>query len=169
MKTVFTTRRILSAAFVSLGLVASAYAVAPKDDFPNGPGAGMHQKHMAREMKDMSRLQTELKLDAKQAALWQEAEKAMQESRNGMRERFRKHQQEMLALVSQPGADLRAAAMRMDDFKAEGQKLHQANRDRWLSVYDSLNAEQKEKARTFFKSKLERVEKHFAQRGGERG
>lgn len=33
----------------------------------------------------------------------------------------------------------------MDDFRAEGQKLHQENRDRWLAVYDTLNPEQKEK------------------------
>lgn len=37
----------------------------------------------------------------------------------------------------------------MDDFRAEGQKLHQANRDRWLAVYDTLNPEQKEKVRVF--------------------
>ena len=169
MNTPFTPRSILTAVVVSLGLVASAYAVAPKDDAPNGPGAGMHQKHMAREMKDLLRLQTELKLDTKQAALWQEAEKSMQESRVGMRERMRKNHQEIQSLLAQPGADLRAVAKRMDEFKAEGQKLREASRDRWLAVYDSLNADQKEKARQFFKNKLDRMEKRFAQHGGDRG
>lgn len=113
-----------------------------------------------RGMKGMSRLHDELKLDAKQEALWQDAEKASKENMAGMRDRFRQHHEEIQALIDKPGADLRAVAKRMDEFKAEGQKLREANRDRWLTVYDSLNAEQKEKARVFFKSKLERMARH---------
>ena len=123
-------------------------------------------------MKEISRLHDDLKLDAKQDALWKEAEKAGKESMGGMRERFRKQHEEMLTLLSQPGADLRAVARRMDESRTEGQKLHEANRDRWLAVYDALDSGQKEKARIFFKSKLERTGQRgsgHSQRGQNRG
>ena len=57
------------------------------------------------------------------------------------------------------GADLRDVTKCMDDFRAEGQKLHQENRDRWFAVYDTLNPEQKEKVRVFFKGMSERMGK----------
>ena len=53
----------------------------------------------------------------------------------------------------------RAVLKRMDDFRADAQKQREAGRDRWLAVYDSLNAEQKEKARVFFVDKMERTGK----------
>jgi hypothetical protein len=45
----------------------------------------------------------------------------------------------------------------MDELKDAGRKQREAGRDRWLAVYDSLDAAQKEKARLFFKSKIERM------------
>jgi hypothetical protein len=85
-----------------------------------------------------------------------------------MRERFGKQREENLTLLKQPGADLRTVLKRMDELKAEGQKQHEDNRERWLTVYDSLNADQKEKARLFFLGKLERME-HGGPRGPGRG
>ena len=52
-----------------------------------------------------------------------------------------------------------AISKRMDDLKAEGMKERDAVRERWLAVYDTLNPEQKEKARLFFKAGAERMEK----------
>ena len=37
--------------------------------------------------------------------------------------------------------------------------MRQENRDRWLAVYDTLNPEQKEKVRVFFKGMSERMGK----------
>lgn len=51
-----------------------------------------------------------------------------------MRERFRKHHEEIKAQLDQPGADLRAVAKRMDELKADGQKQANAVRERWLNV-----------------------------------
>jgi uncharacterized membrane protein len=128
----------------------------------------MQQGRMMHGMKDMARLHDDLKLDAKQEALWQDAAKAGREAMQGARERMRKEHEETLAMLSQPGADLRALAKRMDDFRAQVQQQHLANRDRWLAVYDVLNAEQKEKARLFIKSRFERMP-HGAMHGRGRG
>ena len=162
MKTKFSSRHIVTAVALSIGLAASAFAAPPLGEGPAQP-TGMHERHMAHGMKELARLHDDLKLTAKQETLWQEAEKVGKESMNGMHERFTKHHEEIQAQLSQPGADLRAIAKRMDEFKAEGQKQHEANRDRWLAVYDALNAEQKEQARVFFKSKFEKLG-HFGKR-----
>ena len=163
MNTRLSSRQILVAVAASIGLSASAFAMPPQGDMGNGPANRMHERHVARGMKEMSRLHEELKLDAKQEALWKEAETASKANRTAMRERFGKHREEIQSLLSQPGADLRAVAKRMSELKAEGQKLREANTERWLAVYDSLNAEQKEKARLFFKARLERFD-HFGKR-----
>ena len=59
-------------------------------------------------------------------------------------------------MISKPGADLRAVLTQMDELRDAGRKQREAARDRWLTVYDALDAAQKEKARLFLKSKLER-------------
>lgn len=149
----------LAAVAVSATMATAAFAMPWGGDHDGKPG-NRSECRSEKGMKGMSRLHDDLKLDAKQQALWTEAEKASKESMTGMRDRFRQHHEEIQALIDKPGADLREVAKRMDEFKSEGQKLREASRDRWLTVYDSLNAEQKEKARVFFKSKLDRMARH---------
>ncbi len=162
MKTHFSPRLFIASSVIALGIAGSAFAAPPpQGDAPGGPGASMHQGPRMQGMKEMARLHDDLKLDAKQEALWQDAAKVSKDGMGGMRERMRKQHEEIKNLLSQPGADLHAVAKRMDDFRAEGQALHQANRDRWLAVYDALNPEQKEKARLFLQKKLE----HMGHRG----
>ena len=164
----FSPRRVAAIAALALGVAVTAYAMPPRDGESCSPGAGMPEQHMSRGFKAMTQLHHNLKLDDKQEALWKEAENAQKDGMTGMRDRFRQHHDEIQALLDKPGADLRAVAKRMDEFKAEGQKLHEASRDRWLTVYDTLNAEQKEQARVFFKSKLDGMG-HHDQRGRGRG
>ncbi len=157
MKKLYSPRILVAAMALSLGLAASSYAM-PRGEH-RAPGMGMPGHHAMYPDRAMNRLHDELKLDAKQDAQWKEAEKFAREHRDTMRERFRKHHEEIKSMLDQPGADLRAVATRMDDFKAEGLKERDAVRERWLAVYDTLNPEQKEKARLFFKSGAERMER----------
>ena len=157
MKKLYSPRILVATVALSLGLVASSYAM-PRGEHP-GPGMGMPGHHAMVHGRAVNRLHDELKLDAKQEAQWKEAEKFSQEHRDTMRERFRKGHAEIKAMLDQPGADLRAISKRMDDLKAEGMKERDAVRERWLAVYDTLNPEQKEKARLFFKAGAERMEK----------
>lgn len=156
-----SARTMLIAGVLTLGGAATAFAVAPADGERCGPGRGMHgMSHgMQHGMKGMTRLHGELKLDAKQEALWQEAEKSAKENMGGRREQMRQQRQAALETLKQPGADLRVVMKQMDEARDAGRKQHEASRERWLAVYDSLNAEQKEKARLFFKDKLERMER----------
>ncbi|MFB0936938.1 MAG: periplasmic heavy metal sensor [Propionivibrio sp.] len=157
MKQLLSPRILVAAAAFSLGLAANSYAM-PRGEHP-GPGMGMPGHYAIVHDRAMNRLHGELNLDAKQEALWQEAEKFSQDHRDTMRERFRKERAEIKAMLDQPGADLRAIAKRTDDLRAEGIKERNAVRERWLAVYDTLNPEQKEKARLFFKAGAERFER----------
>ena len=164
MEKLFSPRLLVAALTLSLGLAASSYAMPRGEN--RGPDMGRPGHHMMmHDGKGFARLHDDLKLDAKQEALWQDADKFSKENFDGRRDQFRKHHEEMQAMLAKPNADLRAIAKRMDDFKAENQKLHSAVRDRWLNVYDSLNAEQKEKARVFFKDNMERRQEMGDRRG----
>ncbi|MBI4743030.1 MAG: periplasmic heavy metal sensor [Betaproteobacteria bacterium] len=156
MKTRYSTSILATALALAIGLGGTAFAMGP--DGRCGPPGDRMEMRMNYGMKEMARLHDDLKLDAKQEAAWQEADSATRGNIGGMREQMRKQREEGLAALNQPGADLRAIAKRMDEFRDAGRKQHEANRDRWLAVYDLLNAEQKEKARLFFKSKLERMD-----------
>jgi len=168
MKKLITPRLLVAALTLSLGLAANSFAM-PRGEYhgyQGGPGMGMPGHHAMVHGRAMTRLHDDLKLDAKQEALWKDAEKFAQEHRDKMRERFGKDHAEIKAMLDQPGADLRAVTKRMDDLRAEGMKQRDTVRDRWLAVYDSLNAEQKEKARVFFKTGMERMGDKAKERGG---
>jgi Spy/CpxP family protein refolding chaperone len=154
MKSKFSPRLLVAALVLALGAGGAAFAMSPERC---GAGGGRMQHGMGYHLQDMSRLHGELKLDARQEALWQDAEQFSKTSMRDMREQMRKHREEALAAVSKPGADLRAILKQMDDLRDGGRQQREAGRDRWLAVYDSLDAAQKEKARLFFKGKLERM------------
>ena len=156
MKTKLSPRIFLATSAIALGIATSAMAMPFGGDRPDGGKVG---HHMMFSGKGMARLHDDLKLDTKQEAAWQQANTANKEAMAGMRERMTKHHDEIKAMIDKPGTDLRDVTKRMDDFRAEGQKLHQENRDRWLAVYDTLNPEQKEKVRVFFKGMSERMGK----------
>lgn len=161
------TPRRLAALALSLGLSTAVFAGPPcgQGEARCDGGPGFHHRHDGPRHHGMGaglnfgfsqRLHDELKLDAKQEALWQEALKFSRESFDGGRERFRKHHEEIAAMLNQPDADLRVIAKRMDDLRAEGRKQHEVVRERWLSVYDALSPGQKEKVRLFLKERSDR-------------
>jgi protein CpxP len=137
MKTNFSPRILVAALVLALGAGGTALAMSPEHC---GAAGGRMEQRMGYHLQEMSRLHGDLKLDARQEALWQDAE---QFSRSTMRDRgdqMRKQRAEVLASVSQPGADLRAVVKQMDELKDAGRQQHEASRDRWLAVYDSLDA-----------------------------
>ncbi|MFZ2853330.1 MAG: periplasmic heavy metal sensor [Rhodocyclaceae bacterium] len=155
MKSVFSPRTLITALALALGVAATASAASPDSERGNHCDRGGKMAHgMSYGVQGMSRLHGDLKLDARQEALWQAAEKAGGEGRDGRREAMRKQHAATRALLDQPGADLRAVLKQMDEARAEAHRQNEARRDRWLAVYDTLNPEQKEKARIFFKNRL---------------
>ena len=106
---------------------------------------------------DLSRLHDELKLDAGQDRLWYKAEKAGWGDLSSVQACWQKQRTETLALLAQPGADMRAIVRCLDDFRSEEYKLCAANLERWLNVYDALRSDQKEQVHVFLKNEMEQA------------
>lgn len=169
-----TPQMLAAALALTLGLSTGAFAEPPRGSdrhrhgghgIPHKYGHGHGAPHGGLGFGFSQRLHDELKLDARQEALWQEAHKFAKDSFDGKRERFRKHHDEIAALLNRPDADLRAIARRMDELRAEAQKQRDAVRERWLSVYDALSPGQKEKVRLFLKERVERPGRGFDRPG----
>ncbi|MDR2507154.1 MAG: periplasmic heavy metal sensor [Candidatus Accumulibacter sp.] len=159
MKKEFSLQRAAAVAFVSLGLAASAFAHPG-----HGRGDGKDDKSSAKVimrkkgafLKELARLREDLKLDAKQEALWTEAMDSRKAGREKIRERMRAHHEEMKKLTAQPGLDARAMFKRIDEFEAELRENRLQQRERLLKTYEALTGEQKEKVRLFFTERFER-------------
>jgi Spy/CpxP family protein refolding chaperone len=167
----FASPRVLAAVLaLSLGLAAGASLAAREVRHGTAPKGGIPAAHAMISFfhgRNLARLHDELKLDEKQEALWKEAGDFVRAQREGVRARLEKDRAEIKALLDQPGADLRAVEKRVGELRAEGRDLHDAARERWFAVYDSLGDGQKEKVRLFFKDGLEKMER-FADRARER-
>ena len=147
-------RHALFALLLSFGASGPLLA-APPDCCPPG---GVFELRAGHVLRELSRLHDELKLNPQQEALWQEASRFSREGMDAMRTQMRGQRAAALSMLSQPNADLRAIAAQMDEAREAGRKQREANRERWLQVYDSLDAVQKEQARLFVKSRIERME-----------
>lgn len=148
----FSPRVLASAIILSLGAASPAWSY---NTDAAGPPHRM-ERRMEHHLRDLARLHAELKLDAQQETLWQEAEQASRNSMREVRAQMRQQREKALTAMRQPGADLRAIVRSLDEARDAGRQQRLADRERWLKVYDSLNPEQKEKARIFVLHKLER-------------
>ena len=156
---------LLATTVLSLGLVARAATLAHArtpaakpvrrvDKLRNHP----RETSILHDLSlDLSRLHDELKLDAIQDRLWYKAEKAGWGDMSSVQTCLQEQRTETLALLAQPGADMRAIARCLDDFQSEEKKLRVANRERWLNVYDALRTDQKEQVCVFLKKKMEQA------------
>jgi Spy/CpxP family protein refolding chaperone len=173
MKRLITPRALAAVFVLSLGLAAGSSFAGPHGDRHGKwfggwcDGARAHDMAPAFHGRAFAYLRDELKLDARQEALWKEARAFAFEQRDAMRARMIRERDEINALLERPDSDLRAAAKRMDELRAEGWKLRDAARERWFAVYDALGAEQKETVRLFFKDGAERMGR-FGERFRER-
>ncbi|MDR2786803.1 MAG: periplasmic heavy metal sensor [Candidatus Accumulibacter sp.] len=164
MKRFSTPRAFAAISVLLLGLAAASGFAAPARDDHHGTGRELaHTTHayatfpMFHE-RALTRLHDELKLDAQQETLWKETSEFSRERHDAIRARMDKGRAEIRALLEEPGSDLRAVAGRMDELRAEGLKLRDTLRDRWLTVFDALDAGQKEKVRLFFRDGAKRLE-----------
>ena len=177
MKRFTTPRVLLSTPVLSLGLaVGAGYAAGPRGDCPvmgapaGGHGMGMGGMGMHQPMfhgRGMMRLHDELKLDAKQEALWNDAMSFARDNGGAMRDRMIKEHEEIKAMLDKPGTDLHAVSKRMDDMRTQGMAMRSALHERWFAVYDALNPQQKEQVRVYFKDGMDGM-RQGGHRGGDR-
>ena len=144
---------LAATAVVSLGLVASVSVIRPI----NAPAATGARRKLPYAMDELSQLRRELALDVCQETIWNKAESCCWECIGAERRRLNAQYQAMLELLRQPGADLRALLAPFNALASERQQLSKERVDQWAAVYDSLNAEQKEKARVFLERRIEQA------------
>ena len=174
MKRLATPRALATVLVLSLGLAAGGSFAAPRGDCPaGGPGYGHGGPGAAHAMapgfhgRAFSRLHDELKLDAKQEALWNDAMSFARDNGGAMRDRMIKEHEEIKAMLDKPGTDLHAVSKRMDDMRTQGMAMRSALHERWFSVYDALNPQQKEQVRVYFKDGMDGM-RQGGHRGGDR-
>ncbi len=149
------SRRITTIALLlAFGAAGPALAAPPERCSP----VGAMEHRMGHMLHELSRLHDELKLNPQQEALWQDARRAAGDGMDEMRAHVRRQREAALNTLNQPNADLRAVIAQLDEAREAGRKQREASREPWLRLYDSLDAAQKEKARLFVKSRMERMD-----------
>jgi periplasmic protein CpxP/Spy len=134
-------------------LVSMMPAAASAADSP-APAQGARQ-HEPRTMRGLETLHSDLKLDAKQEALWQSAATRSKEMMAQMRNEREQMRAAMLQELSKPQADLRALASRMDAARARRADVRKEVRGQWLALYDDLDSNQRETARQFLLTRVQ--------------
>ena len=132
---------IVATTLLAFGLVATASTMKRT----RKPVLVVNEKSTLHGLNEMSRLHDELKLDARQETLWYKAEKDDWDNMGAHRQCFRKRYEEALSMLKQPGPELPSETSYVGE-----QDVADARRDLWMSVYDTLDAGQKETAPLLF-------------------
>lgn len=133
------------------GFSASLYAMPPMEHSGKQDG-----EKMARHI---DQFHDKLKLNEQQEAQWK---RANTESHNKVKSRQAERQQsikEMKQALHDPQVDLRALSEKMDQRRDRAIKASRETRELWLAFYDSLDARQREMARSFLLERIEHMEK----------
>lgn len=155
--------RVLVLAMASLALVpaatvhAQSTAAAPAAPAPNAPPPdhmrGPHAMHAQGPLRDLTRLKTSLRLDARQTALWDQAVGRMQPPAN-LREQMKVRREHVTAMLDDPAFDPRKLAAEMDADEAERTAMMKGTRDAWIAVYESLDPVQRGQVREFLRGRM---------------
>lgn len=151
-------------AILAAGILGAGVALA---ELPEGQGAagpeGMH---------GFGRLHQQLNLNAQQEALWQKAQAAQRDAFKALRAKGEETRTKLRAEIDKPGVDLKEFAQQRDQLReqmrAEAETSRQQVRAAWFSLYDSLDATQREQVRVAIRDGMDRMGHHGMRRGGPR-
>ena len=122
-------------------------------------------RHAERMSKELDALKAKLNLNAEQSAKWDAAAAKTKPGPERMVGMKNMHDKTLQAL-KQDNPDLRALMADVDKQHEAMQAQRKADRDAWLSVYESLNPAQQKQTREFILSKMERMGRRFGPGGG---
>ena len=149
-------------ALVAAGLVAAGSAWA---QMPEGPQAeGMH---------GFARLHKQLNLNPQQEELWQKAQGLQRDAFKSLQAKSAENRAKLRSEIDKPGADLKAFAQLRDQLREQTrtqmEASHEQTRAAWFTLYDSLDANQREQVRVAIRDGMDRVGHRGMHRGGPRG
>jgi hypothetical protein len=149
---------------VNAGLLAAA-ALFAGASWAQAPGT-----EGIEPIRGFERLHRELNLNPQQEELWSKARTAQREAFRSLRAKAAETHAKLKAEIDKPGVDLKQFAQLSDTLREKSRAQMEATRkqvrDAWFSVYDSLDAKQKEQVRVAIRDGMDRVASH---RGGRRG
>ncbi|QNM95230.1 Spy/CpxP family protein refolding chaperone [Chitinimonas koreensis] len=150
----------LLAASLAVVTVAAYAETAPSaaDKPPRHFRHGPHGDRQAGWLAGLAKLKAELKLSAAQLGQWQDAEAAGRAARESMRQNRERMKTLVDAEKKKDVVDLARLSRESEAIREQGRKQHEAVRDKWLAVYESLTVEQKRLVSERFKQKLARFE-----------
>jgi hypothetical protein len=122
----------------------------------------MHHDFMQMRLKHMS---DELMLTPQQQQLAQVALQKEEPSKEA-REAMRKHHEAHLVALMDPNFDPRKLAAEEDQEHAAMEAQHKDARNAWFALWDSLNADQRVKARLMLLKMAEHEHGHHGMHGG---
>jgi hypothetical protein len=121
-------------------------------------------------MRGFERLHRELNLNPQQEELWKKAQDAQREAFKTVRAKAAETRAKLRVEIDKPGVDLKQFAQLSDKLREQQRAQMEATRKQvragWFSVYDSLDAKQKEQVRVAIRDGMDRTASH---RGGYRG
>ena len=121
-------------------------------------------------VRGFERLHRELNLNPQQEDLWKKAQNLQREEFRTMRAKTEETRAKLRAEIDKPGADLKKFAQLSDQLReqsrAQMDAAHKQVRDAWFSVYDSLDAKQKEQVRLAIRDGMDHPRGHGARRRG---
>ena len=159
------------AAAIALGLAAAAAAggyawTADAADSPQAqPGMAMH--HDFAEMR-LHRMSEQLSLTPQQQQLAKSAFEKMRPSHEEMEAMHKRHEASLVALMD-PNFDPRKAAAEEDQEHAAMEVHKKDARQAWFALWDTLNPDQRVKARLMLLKMAEREHGGHRGEGGEHG
>jgi len=151
---------LLSAAALFAG---AGLAQMPEGARPEGMGA----------MRGFERLHKQLNLNPQQDELWKKAQGLQREAFREMRAKAADTRAKLRVEIDKPGVDLKQFAQYSDQLReqvrAEAEATRKQVRAAWFSVYDSLDAQQREQVCVAIRDGMDRMGGHRGPRGGPGG
>ena len=152
-------------AILAAGILGAGVALA---ELPDGQGAASPEG-----MHGFGRLHKQLNLNPEQEALWQKAQAAQRDAFKALRAKGEETRAKLRTEIDKPGTDLKAFAQLRDQLReqirAEGEASRQQVRAAWFSLYDSLDAAQREQVRVAIRDGMDRMGHRGMRRGGPHG
>src|SRR5262245_60338999 len=120
-------------------------------------------------MRGFERLHRQLNLNPQQEDLWKKAQAAQHEAFRTIREKSAETRARLRVEIDKPGVDLKQFAQLRDELgeqmRAQGEAARKEARNAWFSVYDSLDANQRELVRVAIRDGMDRMGHHGPRRG----
>src|SRR4029077_5306244 len=140
-------------AILAAGILGAGVALA---ELPDGQGSASPEG-----VHGFGRLHKQLNLNSQQEQLWQKAQAAQRDAFKARRETGEETRAKLRTEIDKPGADLKQFAQLRDQLReqmrAEGEASRQQVRTAWFSVYDSLDATQREQVRVAIRDGMDRM------------